>query len=200
MSNFNNTESILKAIEFTINSKNQNQYIGLHEPYFKGSNALKYLKSCIDSGWVSSAGSWINKFEEEICKFTGAKYSVAVTNGTVGLRLALYSLGIKPNDEVIIPPLSFVATANCISHLGAVPHFVDIDKNNLGLCPKNLQKRLELIAKEKSGDLYNIKTGRRIKAIMPVHIFGIPANVLEIKKVADSFGLPIIEDLSLIHI
>ncbi len=188
------TTEILKAIRISINCETNKDYVGLHEPYFEGSNALKYLKDCIDSGWVSSAGNWITRLEQKICEFTGANYAIAVTNGTVGLRLALHTIGVKPFDEVIIPPLTFVATANAVSHLGAIPHFIDIDKNNLGLCPISLQNRLELIAKKESGIVINMQTGREIKAVLPVHAFGIPANIIEIKKVADKWGLPIVED------
>ena len=108
--------------------------------------------------------------------------------------MALHTIGVKPFDEVIIPPLTFVATANAVSHLGAIPHFVDINKDNLGMCHKSLQRRLENIAEKKSGFVINVKTGRKITAIMPVHIFGIPSNIVEIKKVADNWGLPIVED------
>lgn len=188
------TEELFEAIKLSIKHNNSNEYIGLHEPYFQGTNALSYIKDCIDSGWVSSAGEWISRLEKKICEFTGAEYAIAVTNGSVGLRLALHSIGVKPLDEVIIPPLTFVATANAVSHLGAIPHFVDINKENLGMCHRSLQRRLESIAKKKSGFVINKKTGRRITAIMPVHIFGIPADIIEIKKVADHWGLPIVED------
>ena len=190
----NSTEAIFEAIKISIKRENEYQYIGVHEPCFKGTNALSYLKDCIESGWVSSAGSWIARLEKKICEFTGANYAIAVTNGTVGLRLALHAIGVKPFDEVIIPPLTFVATANAVSHLGAIPHFVDINKDNLGMCHKSLQRRLESIAEKKSGFVINLETGRKITAIMPVHIFGIPANIVEIKKVADNWGLPIVED------
>ena len=186
-------ETLLEAIKISINYA-ENNNVSLHEPDFVGTNALKYLKNCIETGWVSSSGAWITKFEEEICNFTGAKYAIAVTNGTVGLRLALHCAGVKPNDEVIIPPLSFVATANAVSHLGAVPHFIDIEKNNLGLCPKKLQERLEKVGLKQSGFVLNKETGRKIKAILPVHVFGMPANIDDIKNVADHWGLKIIED------
>ena len=99
------------------------------------------MKECLDSGWVSSAGKYIDKFEEKISEFTNSKYSIAVTNGTVGLRLALSVIGVHYKDEVIIPPLSFIATANSISHLGAIPHFVDINPITLGMCPNKIDKK-----------------------------------------------------------
>ena len=111
---------------------------------------------------MSSGGEWVKKFEEEICKYTQSKFAIAVTNGTVGLRLALHCIGVKPGDEVIVPPLTFVATANSISHLGAYPHFVDIEKNKLSLSPLELNKRLEKVAFKKGKEVFNIRTGRDI--------------------------------------
>ena len=127
-------------------------------------------------------------------EYTGATYSVAVSNGTDGLRLALHILGVKNGDEVLIPPLSFVATANAVSHLGAIPHFVDIDKNYLNLCPKALENRLNEIAFKKNNAVFNKVTGRRIAAILPVHVFGNPADLLAIKKISRDWNIPIIED------
>ena len=105
-----NSSEILDAIKKSINFKGIKNNINLHEPSFIDTKAVEYLKDCIDSGWVSSSGHWVNKFEQEICKFTGSKHAVAVTNGTVGLRLALHCVGVEFNDEVIIPPFTFV---NC---------------------------------------------------------------------------------------
>ena len=188
------SNSILAAIKCVTKSNFNSKIIGLHEPYFKDTEVMKYLKDCINTGWVSSSGNWVNAFEEEICKFTGSKYAVAVTNGTVGLRLALHCVGVKPNDEVIIPPFTFVATANSICHLGASPHFVDIEPDNLSLSSRFLEERLKRIGTKRNGEVYNNVSGRRIAAIMPVHVFGIPADIYEIKKIADNWGLPIIED------
>ena len=121
----------------------------MHEPSFKGSKAYKYVKDCLETGWVSSSGKWVSRFEDQISDFTGAKYAIAVSNGTVALRLALHLIGVKYDDEVLIPPLSFVATANSISHLGASPHFIDIEAESLGMCPVALDKRLNEIAVDK---------------------------------------------------
>ena len=171
------SSKVIDSIETVINKKNHKNNVPLHEPYFKDTKAWNYVKNCIDSGWVSSAGNWVNKFEEKICSFTGAKYSILVNNGTSGLRLALHILGVKENEEVLIPPLSFVATANAISHLGAFPHFIDIEEGTLSMCPRALEKRLNKIAFKKGGKVFNRETGRRISAIMPVHVFGVPANL-----------------------
>ena len=105
----------------------------LHEPLFAG-NENKYLKECIKSTFVSTSGKYIKKFEEKIKKFTGSKNAVAVVNGTVALQMALRGLGVKTNDEILIPTLTFVGTANSIQHCGAIPHFVDSDENSLGIC------------------------------------------------------------------
>lgn len=192
--NSKNSSEILDAIKKSINFKGIKNNINLHEPSFIDTNAFEYLKDCINSGWVSSSGQWVNKFEEEICKFTGSNHAVAVTNGTVGLRLALHCVGVEFNDEVIIPPFTFVATANAISHLGAYPHFVDISSKNLSLAPELVRKRLEEIAIRKNGKVFNKITGRRIAAILPVHVFGIPAELFKIKEVADYWGIPVVED------
>ena len=168
--------------------------IGLHEPDFSGTQAWSYVKDCLDSGWVSTAGGWVSRFEQQLCAFTRAEHAVAVSNGTVALRLALHLVGVGPGDEVLLPPLSFVATANAVAHLGAQPHFVDVESNSLGMCPNALALRLEAIAECREGILINRETGRRIAAVLPVHVFGHPAEVDQLRAVADTWGLPMVED------
>ncbi len=168
--------------------------IHIHEPSFSDSNALEYIEDCIKTGWVSSAGEWVSRFENLISEYTGAKYAVAVNNGTSALRLALFIVGVRNKDEVIIPPLSFVATANAISHLGASPHFVDIEDSSLGICPSALEKRLDYIAIRKGDNVYNKFTGNKISAVVPVHVFGLPAKILEIRKICLKWNLPLVED------
>lgn len=186
--------SIVKAIQSVCPESSTDLPIPLHEPSFKGTNAWTYTKECLDSGWVSTAGIWVNRFEQELANYTSAKHVIAVTNGTVALRLALHLVGVRHHDEVIMPPLSFVATANAASHLGAIPHFVDIDPSNLGLCPTALREHLSHIAERRGFDTYNCLTGKRIAAVLPVHVFGHPANISAIKSVADEWGLPVVED------
>lgn len=193
MSNIDQTNLIIQGIKSIINHKKYDA-ISLHEPNFKGTKAWAYTKDCIDSGWVSSAGKWVNCFEEEISKYTNAKYTIAVTNGTVALRLALYLVGVRAGDEVLLPPMSFVASANAISHLGANPHFIDIEPSSLGLCPNALKDRLNEICIMKNGNAFNKETGRRIAALLPVHVFGNAANIFELKKIADSWSIPVVED------
>ena len=187
-------ESLLERIHSVVGSSSLERPITLHEPDFSGTSAWSYVKDCLDTGWVSSAGSWVSRFEKELCAFTGAKHVVLVSNGTVALRLALYLVGVGPGDEVLLPPLSFAATANAVSHLGAVPHFVDVEQHALGLCPFALATRLAAIAERRDGNLINTETGRRIAAVLPVHVFGHPAEVHQLRSVADSWRLPLVED------
>lgn len=189
-----NVESVLEAIQHVLGSSSNDDPINLHEPDFSGTQAWAYVKDCLDTGWVSSAGSWVSRFEQELCTFTGATNAVVVSNGTVALRLALHLVGVGHGDEVILPPLSFVATANAVAHLGAVPHFVDVEQNSLGLCPHALAARLEAIAERREGTLFNKETGRRIAAVLPVHVFGNPAEVDQLRLVSDAWGLPLVED------
>ena len=185
---------LLSAIRNAINYDKHQLPISLHEPTFEDTNAWAYVKDCIDTAWVSSAGKWVSHFEELLCGRTGANHVVAVNNGTVALRLALHIVGVKQDEEVILPPLSFVATANAVSHLGAVPHFVDIESETLGLSPRSLSERLNLIAYRDGNKVFNRHTGRRIAAVLPVHIFGNPANIIKLKNIADEWNIPLIED------
>ena len=155
-------QSIIKRIKLVSGFSSDSEPINLHEPNFVNSNAKKYLASCIDSGWVSSSGNWVTEFENKIKKFTGAKYAIAVSNGTVALRLSLSCLGVSVNDEVLIPPMSFVATANSVSHLGAFPHFIDIEAESLGMCPLALEKRLIEIAEIRGEQVFNKISGNFI--------------------------------------
>ncbi len=194
MNQTNRAEEIIKSITKISSLGILNEEIYLHEPFFKDTKAYEYVKDCLDSGWVSSSGDWVNRFEKQLCIYTKAKFCIAVSNGTVALRLALNLVDVKPKDEVIIPPMTFVASANAVSHCGAIPHFVDIEEKTLGMCPIALEKRLNEIGKRVEDKIINRETKRRIAAIMPVHIFGNPASCNEIRKVADKWGLPIIED------
>ena len=187
-------DSVLDAIQQVVGPSSREHPIGLHEPDFNGTQAWVYVKDCLDTGWVSTAGSWVSRFEQQLCAITGASHAVAVSNGTVALRLALNVVGVGPGDEVLLPPLSFVATANAVAHLGAVPHFVDVEPNALGLCPFALSARLEAVAERRAGRLFNRETGRRIAAVLPVHVFGHPADAESLRAVADAWGLPMVED------
>ena len=188
------SQSVLNRIQRVVGLSSISNPIPLHEPDFRNTQSWDYVKDCLDSGWVSSAGSWVSRFENDLCNITGSSHAVVVNNGTNALRLALHLVGVGAGDEVILPPLSFVATANAISHLGAVPHFVDVEHDSLGLCPVALAHRLELITEQRAGFLFNKETGRRIAAVLPVHVFGHPAQVDRLRDVADAWGLPLVED------
>jgi perosamine synthetase len=167
--------------------------IALHQPEFAG-NEWAYVKECIDTGWVSSVGKYVDEFEARITEFTGARNAIVVVNGTAALQVAAHLVGVTTNDEVIMPSLSFVATANAVAHCGAVPHFVDSNTNTLGLDPEALEQYLKQIAEHSVGGLRNRVTGRRIAAIIPMHTFGHPVDLDSLLDVAARFDLPVIED------
>lgn len=168
--------------------------LGLHEPWLSGQE-WTYVKDCLDSGWISSVGSYVDRFEQEVAKACGAAHGVAVVNGTAALHTALILCGVEPGDEVIVPALTFVATANAVCHTGAIPHFVDSAPDTLGLCPIHLAEHLAMIAKRGPGNtVLNRTTGRRIAAVVPVHIFGHPVDMDPLRTLCDDFGLPLIED------
>lgn len=188
------TSQLLHALRSVCGEAEQKKPVMLHEPTLNDSTTREYVNDCLESGWVSSAGEWVKRFEKRICLITNSPNAVAVTNGTVGLRLGLHVLGVRRDDEVITSPLSFVATANAISHLGAIPHFVDIEKTSLSICPKALEKRLEEIAIRVDNHTVNKKTNRKITAIMPVHIFGRVGNIERIVEIAHKWNIRVLED------
>jgi len=169
--------------------------VPLHAPVFWG-NEKKYLLDCIDSTYVSYVGKYVTQFEEMIAQFVGAKYAVAVVNGTAALQIALQLAGVKPGDEVITQALSFVGTANAIVHAGGIPVFIDVDLDTMGMSPSRLNEWLKTNVKFDSSSKkpVNRLTGRRIAAIVPVHIFGHPCRINEIKEISDEYNIPVIED------
>jgi len=166
---------------------------GLHEPVFDG-NEKRYLAECIDSGYVSSVGAFVGAFEDALCDYVGAEHVVAVVNGTTALHLALVAVGVEPGDEVIVPAMSFVATANAVSHAGAIAHFVDVDPETWGIDPIALRQRLNDIGQVKDGQLVNRATRRPIRAVVPMHALGHPVAIYELLEVAQEFGLVVVED------
>jgi len=165
----------------------------LHEPLFCG-NEIKYLKKTIITNLVSSVGPFVKKFENQITKFTKSKYVISVVNGTEALHLSLVACGIKSNDEILVPTITFVGTANAILYSGAIPHFVDSEFETLGIDSLKLEKYLERITVKKGKFYFNKKTKRRIKAIMPVHVFGNICQIDKILKIAKKYNLIVIED------
>lgn len=170
-----------------------NGFVPLHEPEF-GGNEKEYLAECIDSTFVSSVGKFVDRFEEMLAEYTGAKHAVAVVNGTSALQMALHLAGVGAGDEVVVPALSFVATANAVKHAGGVPHFVDSDARTLGMSPGALAERLAEVARREGEGVANRVTGRRIAAVVPMHTFGHPVAMEPLLAVAERYGLPVVED------
>jgi perosamine synthetase len=169
-------------------------FIPLHEPRFIG-NEMKYLAECIDSTFVSSVGKFVDKFEEMTAAYTGAKKAVVCVNGTEALHMALLLAGVQRTDEVITQPLTFIATANAISYTGAIPVFVDVERNTLGMSPESLQNFLEKYGEvRKDRFCYNKSTGSKISACLPVHIFGHPCRIDEIVEICGRYCIPVVED------
>lgn len=167
--------------------------IALHEPAFHG-NEWQYVKDCLDSGWVSSVGSYVSRFENMLEDFTGARRAIAVVNGTAGLHIALQLAGVRPGDEVLVPALTFVATANAVSYCGAIPHFVDCDEATLGVAPAPLDAYLTDIAVQEGGVCINRLTGRPIRALVAMNTFGHPVAIDGLLSLCERFSLPLIED------
>ena len=172
---------------------NTEDLIPLHEPRFQG-NESNYLLDCIESTFVSSVGKYVDRFEKDLAEYTGAKYAVAVVNGTCALHISLKLSGLEVDEEVLIPSLTFVATANAVRYCGGIPHFVDSDEHTLGLSPEALRERLKQIAEPTNGVFRNRNTGRRLRALIPMHTFGHPCAIDEIQNVAHDYKLEIIED------
>lgn len=171
----------------------KDDFIPLHVPRFEG-NEWKYVKECIDTAWVSSVGSYVDRFEKDLAEYTGAERAVAVVNGTSALQVALRLAGVKTGDEVLVPALTFVATANAVSYLGATPHFVDCEERTLGMDPSRLEGYLNSIAECEEDGCYNRKTGQRIAAVVPMHAYGHPVDLAPLVEVCQSFDLPVVED------
>lgn len=156
--------------------------ISIANPVFNG-NEKKYLNECIDTGWVSANGRFIREFEEQFAEYCGCKYGVSCSNGTVTLHVILLALGIGPGDEVIMPTLTYIATANAVKYCGATPVFVDSELGTFNIDPEKIEEKIT----------------KNTKAIMPVHLYGLPANMGEISKIADKHGLAVIEDAAEAH-
>ena len=165
----------------------------LHEPEFAG-NEWVYVKECLDTGWVSTAGRFVERFEGMLTEFTGAKHAIATVNGTAALHAALLVAGVEAGDEVMVPALTFVATANAVAHAGAVPHFAEVEAATLGLDAKALRFRLDRVTEQRGGRFINKETGRPIRAVVCMHTFGHPSDLNGLLAVCADFGLPLIED------
>tara|TARA_B100001057_G_scaffold497261_1_gene600919 strand:+ start:2463 stop:3626 length:1164 start_codon:yes stop_codon:yes gene_type:complete len=172
----------------------QTEIIPLHEPFLIG-NEKKFVSDAIESSFVSSVGQYVDKFENQISKFTKCKYAIATVNGTSALHVSLQIVGAKKNTEVVTQSLTFAATCNAISYCGASPTFIDINLTSLGMCPVKLEEFfVSKCKRNKSGKLYNKETKREVVACLPVHTYGHPSDILNIKKICKRFNIPIIED------
>lgn len=170
-----------------------NEPVALHEPIFHG-NEWRYLKECLDSTFVSSVGKFVDRFEADLAAYTGAKHAVVVVNGTAALHIALKLAGVQANDEVLLPALTFVATANAITYCNAVPHFVDSETRTLGLCPGQLKEWLADQTEQRDGHCINKQTGRVIRAVVPMHTFGHPVDMAPLIDLAHEFNIALVED------
>lgn len=167
--------------------------ISLHEPRING-NEWGYIKECLDSGWVSSVGKFVDRFEDDLASYTGARQAIAVVNGTAALHICLLLAGVIRGDEVLVPSLTFIATANAVSYCGAIPHFIDSEERTLGVDPVALSAWLEEIAELRPDGCYNRQTGRRIKAMVPMHTFGHPVDIDPLLELCQRFHVELIED------
>lgn len=167
--------------------------IPLHEPKL-GGREKELVAECIDSSYVSSLGEFVNQFESRISSYTGARYGVATVNGTCALHAALMAVGVGTEDEVLTQPLTFIATINAIAYCHASPVFIDVDRSTMGISPKALEDFLHRFAIKQGGTTVNRKTGRKIKACLPVHILGHPCRIDDIVQICDAYGIPVIED------
>lgn len=180
-------------ISFVKGHYNTTDFIPLHAPYFHG-NEKKYLEECIDTTFVSSVGKFVDQFEEMVAAYTGAAKAVVCVNGTNALHMAMMLVGVERDDEVITQALTFIATANAISYIGAHPVFLDVDLDTLGLSPKAVSSWLENNAVLKDGICYNKTTNRRISACVPMHTFGHPVHLDELVSVCEAWNIPLVED------
>jgi perosamine synthetase len=165
----------------------------LHEPSFEG-NEWIYLKECLDSTFVSSVGKFVDRFEEDLADYTGSKYAISVVNGTAALQIALKLAGVKSDDEVLLPALTFVATANAVTYCNAIPHFVDSEERTLGIDASKLREYLKENSSQHSGLCVNNNTGRVIRALVPMHTFGHPSDMEGLLSIARDFNLVLVED------
>ena len=181
------------VIDFIQNLYPENKSIPIHEPRFSG-NEKKYLVECIDSTFVSSVGKFVDEFEDKIANYTDAKYAIATSNGTSALHISLLLANVEKDDEIITQPLTFVATCNAISYCGAKPIFIDVDKDTMGLSPSSLKEFLKNNTKVKNNQCINKKTGKVIRVCLPMHTFGHPCRIDEIKEICDNHHVFLIED------
>ncbi len=184
-------EQVICALRKVLSDKSKTY--SLHEPVFHG-NEWKYVKECLDTTFVSSVGKFVDRFEVDLATYTGAKHSVAVVNGTAALHIALKLAGVVTGDEILVPALTFVATANAVTYCGATPHFVDSEERTLGVDAGKLREYLNSHTEQRGGHCINRATGQVIRALVPMHTFGHPVDVDGLLALAHDFNIALIED------
>ncbi|MES2715826.1 MAG: LegC family aminotransferase [Pseudomonadota bacterium] len=167
--------------------------VALHEPRFRG-NEWVYLKACLDSTFVSSVGAFVDRFEADLAAYTGAKRAVAVVNGTAALHVALRLAGVQPGDQVLLPALTFIATANAVAYCQATPHFTDSEERSLGMDAVALRAHLRASTEMRAGLCIHRATGQVIRAMVPMHTFGHPVDIDALLAVAHDHGIVLVED------
>jgi perosamine synthetase len=187
----NTVTSTLAAVRSVLGEASRT--IALHEPEFSG-REWEYVKECIDTGWVSSVGAFVDRFENDLRACTGASHAVATSNGTAALHICLLLAGVQPGNEVLMPALTFIATANAVSYAGAVPHFVDSETRSLGVDAQALNTYLGDIVELREGASFNRRTGARLRALVVMHVFGHPCDLDALAVVAARWNLVLIED------
>lgn len=182
-----------KTINFIKELYGNQEFTPLSVPVFAG-NEKKYLEECIDTTFVSSVGKFVDRFEEEIAKYTGAKKAVVCVSGTNALHMSLLLSGVERDDEVLTQALTFIATCNALSYIGAHPVFVDVDRSTMGLSPDAVKQWLVKNAEIRNGECFNKNTGRRVKACVPMHTFGHPVRIEELADVCEEYHIELVED------
>lgn len=182
-----------QVISFIKSLYGSQEFIPLSIPCFTG-NEKKYLNECIDTTYVSSVGKFVDRFEEDMARYTGAKKAVVCVSGTNALHMALMLVGVERDDEVLTQALTFIATCNAISYIGAHPVFIDVDRSTMGLSPDAMKEWLAKNAEIRNGQCYNKCSGRRIKACVPMHTFGHPVRIEEIAAVCSEYHIELVED------
>lgn len=182
-----------KTIKFIKELYGNQEFTPLSVPKFIG-NEKKYLNECIDTTFVSSVGKFVDRFENDMAAYTGAKKAVVCVSGTNALHMAMMLVGVERDDEVLTQALTFIATCNAISYIGAHPVFIDVDKSTMGLSPDALKVWLVKNAEIRNGQCYNKHTGHRVKACVPMHTFGHPVRIEEIAAICAEYHIELVED------
>ena len=182
-----------KVIGFIKELYNNKDFVPLAVPVFIG-NEKKYLNECIDTTFVSSVGKFVDRFEEDTARYTGCKRAVVCVSGTNALHMSLMLAGVECGDEVLTQALTFIATCNALSYIGAHPVFIDVDRDTMGLSPVAVREWLTKNVEMKDGQCYNKRTGRRVRACVPMHTFGHPVHLDELVEVLREYNIELVED------